>query len=117
MTHSCVCECVRVCSRPSSPSQLQNIRLNTALHFAFERNNTALVEYLLDHGGAASEGKRNSLGLLPRQLQPHHHPIKQYIRNTLPRPELPDAALPSLPTTAPPSRAYLLCSVPCPCGV
>lgn len=68
--------------------QAHNIRRNTALHFAYERNNTAVVDFLLAHGALASESKRNSLGLLPKQLRPTVSsvslPIKQYIQDTLP---------------------------------
>lgn len=79
------------------------MRLNTALHFAFERNNSALVEYLVEHG--ANESRRNALGLVPRQLQPHHHPITQYIRNTLPVVDLPDTPSPAPQVSPPPTRA------------
>ncbi len=83
--------------------QVQNVRLNTALHFAYEKNNRDAVEFLLSHGGDASESKRNSLGYLPRHV-PIAHPVKQYIQKELSQKNLPAAAVGPRAVVALPSR-------------
>ena len=72
--------------------QVQNIRQNTALHFAYEKNNAAAVQFLMSHGGEGSETKRNALGYLPRHV-PLAHPVKQYIQKELSQKNLPAAAV------------------------
>ena len=47
---------------------IENLRLNTAVHFAYEKNNEEIINLLLSFGGTASLHKKNSQGKTPVEL-------------------------------------------------
>jgi hypothetical protein len=102
---------------PTLPNQVQNVRLNTALHFAYEKNSVAAVELLLSRGGGPSLSMRNSLGYMPRQVPVAAHPVKQYIQKELPPKNLPAAvgsrAVVSIPSRTWPPRCGRVCVCVC----
>ena len=47
---------------------MQNLRLNTAVHFAYEKNNEHIINLLLAYGGTMSLDVKNSQGKTPVEL-------------------------------------------------
>ncbi len=47
---------------------IQNLRLNTAVHFAYEKNNEDIINLLLTYGGMMSLDVPNSMGKTPIEL-------------------------------------------------
>eukprot|EP00658_Telonema_sp_P-2_P005614 TRINITY_DN12108_c0_g1_i5.p1 TRINITY_DN12108_c0_g1~~TRINITY_DN12108_c0_g1_i5.p1 ORF type:complete len:189 (+),score=6.52 TRINITY_DN12108_c0_g1_i5:530-1096(+) len=61
----------------------RNIRQNSALHFAYERHNIALVHLLLSRGGGLSLKHTNTLGKTPRDhIDPSCRPTRLRTRES-----------------------------------